>query len=366
MGAVWFRARGELRRSWRPWLALALMIGLAGGVAIAAVVGARRTATAYPRLVAWSNGADVEAPEFPDGVDPGRALNEVERLPSVLAWSRLDTVSAGFVLPNGRLLTQPQLFGIADLQGRFLTTFGRAKVLSGRMYLAQATDEAVVDFASAERVGLRVGEVLRAVIGDPYAAHRRTVPVRIVGIVAHPRVFPAFGTNSVVSTVELSPAFAASYHLEPDPLLASLEVRLKGGAASVPAFLADLRRAGLSGSDSPYIQSVRTAGVQRSTRIEAGTLWALACVVLLAAGAVLGQALARQTSLYSVDSGTLRAVGMSRRQLFGLGLLRASLAGAVGAVVAAALAYALSPLTPIGLARVAEPSPGFADDLPAL
>jgi len=49
MGAVWFRARAELRASWRAWLALTILIGLAGGAAIAAAAGARRTESAYPR-----------------------------------------------------------------------------------------------------------------------------------------------------------------------------------------------------------------------------------------------------------------------------------------------------------------------------
>jgi hypothetical protein len=290
-------------------------------------------------------------------------MQEIERLPTVVAWARLDVVSGGFVLPDGRFLTQPQLFGIADLRGTFFTTLGRAKVLSGRMYHADASNEAVVDFASAERVGLRVGEVLRATVGDPFAQPRRTVPVRIVGIVAHPRVFPAFGANSVVSTLELSPAFAPTHRVTPDPALASLELRVKGGAAGVPAFMAQMRRSGLAGFDIPFVQAVRTAGVQRSTTIEADALWALACVMVLAAGAVLGQALSRQTSLSSTDFGALRAVGMSRRQLFALGLTRAAMTGAVGAVVAMVLAFAFSPLTPIGLARVADPTPGFAFDV---
>jgi hypothetical protein len=57
---------------------------------------------------------------------------------------------------------------------------------------------------------------------------------------------------------------------------------------------------------------------------------------------------------------------MSRSQLTGLGLLRASVAGIVAAAVAVVVAIALSPLTPIGLARIAEPAPGVAIDLPVL
>lgn len=62
----------------------------------------------------------------------------------------------------------------------------------------------------------------------------------------------------------------------------------------------------------------------------------------------------------------LAAVGMSRRQLFWLGMVRGALVGAVGAAAAVALAFALSPLTPIGLARVAEPAAGLSFDAGAL
>jgi hypothetical protein len=316
--------------------------------------------------VGWSRTADVETGEFPEGVDPAAGIRRIVRLPSVAAWSRLDVVAGAFILPGGRFLTQPQLFGISDLTGRFFTSFGRAKVLSGRLYDPRSPREAVIDFAAAERVGLHTGDTVRAVLGDPFAKPRRTVPVRIVGVVAHPRVFPAFGANSVVATVELSPAFAPTFHVHPDLALSSLELRLKGGASAVPGFLREARRAGVPGFDVPYVQTARTAGVQRSTRIESDALWLLAAVMLLAAGAVLGQALSRQTWMASTDLGTLRAIGMSRRALFVMGLVRGALTGVVAALVAVPIAVALSPLTPIGLARLAEPSPGMSFDLPVL
>jgi predicted lysophospholipase L1 biosynthesis ABC-type transport system permease subunit len=43
MTAVWVWANKELRARWRPWLAIAVMTGVAGGVVIAAAAGARRT-----------------------------------------------------------------------------------------------------------------------------------------------------------------------------------------------------------------------------------------------------------------------------------------------------------------------------------
>ena len=51
--------RPALRGAWRQVLALALLAGLLGGVALGAVAGARRTATAYGRYLAAINASDV-------------------------------------------------------------------------------------------------------------------------------------------------------------------------------------------------------------------------------------------------------------------------------------------------------------------
>jgi hypothetical protein len=50
--------RGELRRRWRSWMALTLLIALVGGVVLAASAAGRRTATAFPRFVA-AHGYDA-------------------------------------------------------------------------------------------------------------------------------------------------------------------------------------------------------------------------------------------------------------------------------------------------------------------
>src|SRR5437762_2845104 len=47
--AVRLWARSELRRRWRALIALGVIAGIAGGLALAAVAGARRTSTAYSR-----------------------------------------------------------------------------------------------------------------------------------------------------------------------------------------------------------------------------------------------------------------------------------------------------------------------------
>lgn len=115
------------------------------------------------------------------------------------------------------------------------------------------------------------------------------------------------------------------------------------------------------------MQQVQTAGIQRSIRLESQALWVLSALITLAAVAILGQSLARQTYLDSAELPTLRALGMSRVQLVALGMVRAAIIGVVAACMVVPVAVLLSPLAPIGLARIAEPDPGLAvDALPLL
>jgi predicted lysophospholipase L1 biosynthesis ABC-type transport system permease subunit len=362
MSAVWMRLRSEMRARWRAWLGLALLIGLAGGAAMAAAAGARRTETAYPRFVQVHKGYDLVTGGFPGNIDPERALAQMAAMPEVLQWARVDVASYAAILPSGRRVSVPELAAVTDLSGRTGFQLNRFKVISGRMADLRAPDEAMVDFPIAERQDLRVGSKIRFIVGDPGAKPPRFAIVRIVGIVASPGQFPAVGATSNFGSVYVTPAFVRSNGIAPSPADASLLIRLRRGAADRDAFLRHIAAAGLADVDVPFVQQVQTAGVQRSIRFESQALWVLAALIALAALAILGQSLARQTYLESAELPTLRALGMSRLQLVALGLLRAAFIGVVAACVVVPMAVLLSPLTPIGLARIAEPDPGFAVD----
>jgi ABC-type antimicrobial peptide transport system permease subunit len=372
MSAIWLRLRSELRSRWRAWLGLALLLGLAGGAATAAAAGARRTETAYPRFVAAQEGFDLLTGGFPEHLDPEKTLAAIERLPVVKEWAREDVVAPAGVLPDGNLLTIPQLAAVADPQGKAGIQFNKFKVLSGRLFNLDAPDEAVVDFPTADRYRLKVGSVIRLVVGDLFlpqgglVPHPKLAPVRVVGIVASPGIFPAVGISSFFTTINVTPAFARANHVTPFAGDSSLIIRLRRGSADLNTFIAEMAKAGLGDVDVPIVESVQTVGVQRSIRFETQALWAMAALIGLAALAILGQALARQTYLDSAELPALRAIGMSRRQLFGLGILRLLLIGSGAALVSVPIAILLSPLTPVGLARIAEPNPGISVDAAAV
>ena len=64
----------------------------------------------------------------------------------------------------------------------------------------------------------------------------------------------------------------------------------------------------------------------------------------------------------SEDYPTLAAIGVDRRQLLALGTARNLVVGVAGAIGAVAVAVVLSPIAPLGEARMAEASTGFAFD----
>jgi hypothetical protein len=356
------RLRSELRSRWRSWLVLALLIGLAGGAAVAAAAGARRTETAYPRFVQAQNGYDLITGGFSGKIDPERALAKMEALPEVGQWARIDMAASAAILPSGRVAPAPELVAVTDLMGRAGFRLNRFKVISGRMANLRAPGEAMIDFPTADREDLRVGSIVKFIVGSPDASRPRLAAVRIVGIVASPGQFPAVGASSAFGSVYVTPAFVRSNGIRPSPADAGLLIRLRHGAAGREAFVRQMRAAGLGGVDIPEVQQVQTAGIQRSIRLESQALWALSVLIGLVAFAVVGQSLARQTYLDSADLPALWALGFSRAQLFALGMVRAGVIGTASACVVVPVAVLLSPLTPVGLARIAEPDPGFAVD----
>ena len=99
--------------------------------------------------------------------------------------------------------------------------------------------------------------------------------------------------------------------------------------------------------------------MQRAITPQVVGWWVLAGLIALAGLVVLAQAAARQFSTDTEDHDALSALGFQGRQFVLLGLARALVIGLAGAAGAVALAGALSPLTPVGEARLAAADPGI-------
>ena len=163
VGSVWLTLRAEFRSGWRSWLALALLLGVMGGVVLAAAAGARRTDTAFPRLLAWSRASALQVVPYGNGV-PGyyRALG---RLPQVAAMSTADLMDMA-VRVGGGYVPAAQFQVYASPDGRMGVSVDRVKVLAGRLFDPADPRAIMIDQKLADEEHARPGSTVR-LLGVP-------------------------------------------------------------------------------------------------------------------------------------------------------------------------------------------------------
>ena len=100
MHAVLHLAVHGLRARWRGWVVFALLVAVSGGAVLAAVAGAHRTDTAYPRFLQASRASDVLV--SPQGTGFGGYYDALGRLPGVpLLAPRAGLLVAPLTGPGG-------------------------------------------------------------------------------------------------------------------------------------------------------------------------------------------------------------------------------------------------------------------------
>src|SRR6266567_4425916 len=184
MGAVWLRLRSELRRQWRAWLALAVLLGLTGGVALTAAAGTRRTDTAYPRFLRASHAADLL-------VTPARSgfhgyFRALARLPEVASLAPAMFLQMSLPGPGASpfsgLVAQASPFGGEGV------LVDRVKVAAGRIFNPADPRAVMINQQLADRAHLGPGGTLR-LIGypqrspSPDIAHAERLALRVSAIV---------------------------------------------------------------------------------------------------------------------------------------------------------------------------------------
>ncbi len=233
MGAISVAYRSELRRRWRSWLSIALLIAVVGGVALAAGAAGRRTGSAFPDYVA-RHGYDAVA--YATAPVP-----HIGRLPNVVAWSDIVGPDNG---PARSACAHPipaNDFGVAVVTGGSLSP---EVLVSGRQPDPSSPDEVLASYTMAQQVGLHLGSVVRVPFyarsqaaaydnGVPPAPKGPTVALRVVGFSATETDFPNGGAPQYF--LFATKAFLHRYGSEMG-LSYGYFVRLRGGASGVPRF----------------------------------------------------------------------------------------------------------------------------------
>jgi hypothetical protein len=169
---AWYRLQATFGRRWVDYLAVVLLIGLIGGVAMGAVAGARRTESSFPTYLASTNPSTVMVfagfnnPNLgvTTGYDSG-VIRRIAHLPlvthsatSVGFDGNIDLTAVTGVHPHYFPGETPPEF-IGGLDGEY-STQDRVTLVVGRLSDPKRPDEAVMDAQAAKELGLHVGSVI--------------------------------------------------------------------------------------------------------------------------------------------------------------------------------------------------------------
>jgi hypothetical protein len=386
LGVAWYRFRATFGRRWSGYLALVLLVGLLGGVAMGAAAAARRTQSSFSTLLASTNPSDMGGTsafdqtigESASGYDPS-VIDAIAHLPHVKAVASAVGLN---VLPLGRTgaplspAAFPALSGEASGSvGGFGFKQDRLSVLDGRMADPTHLDEFVISAPMARAFGMHVGQVVpfglytNAQTGSPAFGSAAVAPyrhfdARLVGIVVQGNALVQDDVDAPTSASLLlfTPAFTK-------PLLAccalytetAVRVDHARNAAGVSAAISGVLPAGFSPFSAFPAVGIE-AQAERAIKPESLALGVFGAIAALAALLIAAQMIGRQLRSGAKDLETLRALGADPAMAMSDGLIGIIGAVIAGSLVAAVVAVSLSPLSPLGPVRPVYPTPGVAFD----
>ena len=369
---AWYRLRATFWRRLGGYLALAMLIGLVGGVAMASVTAARRTDASYPKFLAGTNPSDLVVQPFTTPAYAPGFVRELARLPHVRGAAVAVPLTAATITPGGKpatvLLAHVQLTAPVAGPGGLYSGQDRVTITAGRRANPARPDEVVATPDAAALLHLRVGSRVRvALISNSKSGgfHGRA-DLTVVGIgVLNTQVLQdtvdSGRTGFLVGTPALGREFAAC-------CASGMEIglRLDGGSRYTPAVGREYEHLVTTSSYiSPggselyvYVTSAIEAQAQRAIRPEAIALAVFGVIAGLAVLIIGTQSISRQLRAGADDAGALRALGAGPTTIMADGLPGVVAAVAAGAVAAAAVATALSPFSLFGPVREVEPGHG--------
>jgi hypothetical protein len=355
-----------------------LLIGLIGGIAMGSIAAARRTQSSYPVFLASTNASDLTMSTY--GVTNAAASNysptltrEIAHLPEV---KRVESWVGAEVAPleqdGAPNLTAP-INPVGSVDGLYFNE-DRATPVAGRMANPSRADEFVTTALGARALGLRVGQVVPMGVytsnqfnspgfGTPRVAPERRIDMKLVGIVVFNDQVIEDDADRLPTDILFTPALTRI-------LIASKAVQgtwyamqLVHGSRDIPTVEKALIGLLPSGSDANFSVTLLTeTKVERAVKPESIALGVFGAIAALAALAIATIAISRQLRSADEELQVLRALGASPATTVAdelVGVLAATLAGSLLAVV---VAVALSPLSPLGPIRHVYHPPGLAFD----
>jgi hypothetical protein len=373
--AVIYLARRRLVREWRSLLPVCLVVGLSGALALGALVGGLRTASALDRMEAASEPYDAWASPMSPALDPG-TLDRIRALPSVKSVSGVFIYTLG---PPGGFSNVHEArwndLGVVVMDGGALVQFARPVISEGRLPAPDSRNEVLVQQSYADAHDVHVGDVipvrsfsdlevslmwangdsdLRALTSDPTFGTPHLLVVSGIGSMQDSLVtYIASAPYAFIG----GPGIVKTLGTNRNELPFGALLRLKD-PSQMPAVTDALAKM-LPDQIWTYLTwSASKALADRAMRPAAVVLWIFSAVVGLIGLVLVGQVLARRFPVDVKRSRTLATLGLTHAQRTAVVFLLVLPPVALGGALAIAGAYATSWLTPIGPARMAEVMPG--------
>jgi hypothetical protein len=375
LSVVWYRFRSSFRRRWPGYLAIVLLVGLVGGVAMASIAGARRTQSSYPSFLAGTNPSDLLVQPTTAVSCISGFITQISRLPHVKGVGCADSYGAATLTPSGALdqvlLAQVEL--IASEDGEY-SRQDRVTITAGRLPVQSRADEVVATPTAAAFLGLHVGS--HVTIGIWSSTQHNLTPYRILHVTLVG--IGVFNTQVIQDDIDrgntgfLLGTSALAHQLDACCQAGTYDgIQISGGSRydtvveheyahllSTSSFTASGATEQLQVYDTATIE----AEAQRAIAPEAVALGVFGIIAGIAAILIGIQAVSRQLRVNAPEWAVLRALGAGPAITSSDGLLGILAAVVVGALLAAALAVALSPLAPFGPVRAVDPAPGVDVD----
>lgn len=368
---TWWLARATARGRVGGLVTLLLLTAVTVAVGAGGVAAARRTITAYPRLLddlatadAWFGVGNPDVPEY-GFTDPERFAS----LPSVAEMGVARGTLGSRVHPDGRLVVpgpdEPPVQLFVALDERMYRTVAEVPLRRGRLPHADEPDAVAISAGAADAFDADVGdEILYTLLTFPQveAMFASGLDDPRTDDIERLRVVGVFGPTELNGPPD-APAsgqllLGSRALLEAHPGVGTYEVvalRLRDGRDRIE----DLREeASAMELGPPEVRPDDERLVHRAVGPEAVAVLLFALTSLLAGAVITAQAAGRHSASAAGEARTLAALGVGRWSRVGAIALPAMLAILAGAALGAVVAVAASGLAPVGLARAFEPDPG--------
>ncbi len=367
---AWYRTRATFGRGWSGLLALVLLIGLVGGLAMGVIAGARRTQSSFPAFLASTNPSDLGFVGISGQSD---LVGKIAHLPHIKQARNFALLNAGPIRPDGSPtkaalggISLGSIDGLGFDQDRLTATQGRLAdpKRADEVMLSGGTGYPGVHLGDVVEVGVFTGKQTELPgFGTARVQPKRRLDVTVVGLVKFNNEIvqddiDANGQRDLIFT----PAFSRD-------LVSCCSFGLYGGyqldrgARAVPRVEGEIE--GALPPDTPYyvhVTAVFEAQAERAIKPESIALGVFGAITGLALLLIAGQVIGRRLRSGADDLDVLRALGASPTTTMADGLIGVITAVVTGSLLAVVVAASLSPLAPIGAARSVYPSVGIAFD----